>query len=117
MLFLAVLNVVFGWSILTTPEGFTHINLVLSQTAWAWWWIGMAPVNLVGAFVARDRMFFALSGFLKTAWAAAWLGAYFEGFPRAWVSAAIWGSFAAVVLLISTWPEVHTFRPQGGKRG
>jgi hypothetical protein len=106
LLFLALVDLLYGYSQLTTP---TSIVEVFSSTTWGWIWIGIGVVLTAGAFVHRDRAAFGLAAFIKAAWAGMWVDVWISDahVPRAWVSVVIWGAFAGVVLVVSTWPEVH----------
>lgn len=109
LLFLGLLDILYGWSMLVTPltPGIA-LHLVLPIEAWGWVWIGTGIFLIPGAFMRADRFFFAAASFLKAAWAGAWVSVWWQDplIPRAWVSVAIWAAFAGVVLVVSTWPEV-----------
>lgn len=113
---LGFLDFVIGWSLLTPtaiPTGrvLQSYAFALRLTGGRWWplaipWLAVGLVDLVQAFWRRDMAAFAASIGLKLWWAfllgASWLvyGAY-----RGWVNTIIWVTFAAVVSIISGWPE------------
>lgn len=112
LLFLALLDVLYGYSLIATPPSAVHLDLILSLAAWGWVWLSAGCLLAAGAFVRRDRIFFAIASMLKTAWAGAWAVVWIKDpIPRAWVSVAIWAAFAAIVLVVSTWPEVFPLKP------
>lgn len=108
LLFLALLDVLYGYSLLVTPPQGPGLHLVLSLDVWGWCWVATGIALLLGAFVKRDRVFFALAAFIKSAWAGAWVSVWVadDFYPRAWVSVLIWAAFAAAVLVVASWPEV-----------
>lgn len=108
LLFLALLDVLYGWSMLVTPLPGAGLHLILPITAWGWVWIGTGIYLTLGAFIRRDRSFFGAAAFLKAAWAGAWVSVWLSDplIPRAWVSVTIWAAFAGVVLVVASWPEV-----------
>jgi hypothetical protein len=114
LLFLALLDILYGWSLLASPPLALGLplHLILPQMSWAWLWISTGLFLVPGAFLKADRLFFALAAFLKAAWAGAWVDVWLSDafFPRAWVSVVIWGAFAGVVVVIATWPEVRTIK-------
>jgi hypothetical protein len=73
---------------------------------WAWLWLAVAVACLVGAFCEMDRVAFGAAIGIKIVWASGFLAAWiFYDAQRAWLSAATWGVVAALVLVISGWPE------------
>lgn len=119
LLFLALLDLLYGYSLLAAPisgggDG-EPLLLVLPGVAWGWCWLGTGAALAVGAFTRRDRLYFALASFLMAAWAGAWAAAWLshndDASSRSWATVVIWGAFAGVVLVISTWPEVKPLSP------
>jgi len=110
LLFLALLDVLYGYSLWVTPPFQQIYNLSLSWTAWGAIWVSAGVILLIGAFVRDDRVPFAVASSIKAAWAAVWFKIWVltpHVLPRAWVSVVIWLSFSALVGVISTWPEGH----------
>lgn len=119
LLFLTLLDVLYGVSILQVPGALSRLHLVLSATGWGWWWIGTGVICCPAAFVRRDRLAFSLAAFLKAAWAGAWVDVWISDdfVPRAWVSVVIWLAFAMIVLVVSSWPEVRSPHQKGDDCG
>lgn len=115
LLFLALLDFLYGWSILNSPAIASKLHLLVPYQAWGWGWTVTGALLAAGAFLKRDRLFFGWSAFMKAAFAGAWVDVWMNDpqVPRAWISAVIWGAFAALVLVVSGWPEVH---PLGTER-
>jgi hypothetical protein len=113
LLFLALVDIIVGLSIMWQPETFPGLGRALPITVWQWWWLGTGIVLIPGAFMVRDRVFFALAAFLKAAWSARWVWIWVSvpQIPRPWVSVVVWGAFAGIVLVIASWPEVTVIRP------
>lgn len=111
LLFLSLVDLLYGYSQIANP---TEIVEVVSHTTWGWLWIGVGIALFIGAWVRRDRAAFGLAAFIKAAWAGMWVDVWFSDaiVPRAWVSVVIWGAFAAVVMVVATWPEVRMFHPE-----
>lgn len=106
LLFLAVLDVLFGYSLIVAPEAFRAVSLFLPYPVWGWIWIGVGAVCAVSSVLVRDRAAFTLAAAIKASWAAVmtevWLNA---GVPLGWRSVVFWAVFAVTVLIISSWPE------------
>ncbi|WP_435233377.1 hypothetical protein [Micromonospora aurantiaca (nom. illeg.)] len=69
-------------------------------------WAGVAVVCAVGAFRKPDRLAFAAAIGIKVLWCSLYVCGWLLGqVPDGWVSAAVWGGFAAVVGLVAGWPE------------
>jgi hypothetical protein len=106
LIFLALLDLLFGYSLLTPagPQG--EVDLYLPEDAWAWIWIGVGVVCLFSAFVKSDRIAFTLAATLLIMWsglmAIIW---HVDRIPRGWVSAVIFFAFGIVCLIVSSWPE------------
>lgn len=107
LLFLSLVDLLYGYSQLVNPMAVVR---VFSHDGWGWLWIGVGVVLFAGAWVRKDRAAFGLAAFIKALWAGMWVDVWISDVlvPRAWVSVAIWTGFAAIVCLVSTWPEVTT---------
>lgn len=105
--FLAMLDLIYGYSLITLPVFYRDIDLLLPVSVWAWIWIASGVNCLTGAFISDDRLPFAVASLVKTFWgmlyAYLWLSS--SPVPRPWASAAIWLTFAGIVIMISGWPE------------
>lgn len=112
LLFLATLDILYAGSLAHPPKEaarsstVTFVDGVAPLWAWAALWAAVGVVCAVGAFARRDRWAFAAAMTLKVLWGTTFLlGWALLHLDRGWVSAAIFLPFAAVVLLIATWPE------------
>lgn len=106
LLFLALLDFTYGYSLFTTSAPLKVLDLLLPWEAWAGIWVGVGAVCLAGAFVRRDRIAFALAAGIKGAWGLLYLDLWaVQHVPRAWVAVPIWLAFSATVLLVAGWPE------------
>lgn len=106
--FLSLLDVLYGYSILTVPTSPPRLHLLIPYWSWGYVWLAAGIVLFPGIWVRRDRFFYAVAAFMKAAWAGAWVDVWVNdsSVARAWVSVLIWAAFAALVLVVSTWPEV-----------
>lgn len=100
---LGLFDVFFGMFLIT--GGKLQFSLELSTLAWGWIWAGVGAFLVIGAFVAKDAVFFAVAVFLKVAWALEYIRLAFVFDTRNWTRAAYWVMFAALVLVASAWPE------------
>jgi len=107
LLFLSLLDFLYGYSLFSTARQGSHLDLILSLTAWGVIWVAVGAVLLVGSFVKKDQIPYGLAATIKAAWACAWvkMWLFFHAMPLAWVSVVIWSAFSAIVVIVSTWPE------------
>lgn len=107
LLFLAVLDLAYGWSLwVAPPRQQASADLVLGWHAWGAIWAAAGIVCAAGAPLRRDRFAYTTAAALKAAWASVAVRLWLFGHdPRAWVGALIWIAFGATVLVISSWPE------------
>lgn len=106
LLFLAVLDLCYGYYLLAAPAPQRHLDLLLPWQAWALAWAVAGAACLTGAFTARDWPSFTAAVVIKAAWAAVQCDAWLvQGAALGWISAVIWGCFALTVLVVSSWPD------------
>lgn len=107
--FLALLDAAYGYSLLeTTPAQQRTLDLLLPWQAWGIIWLATGAVCAAGMMLrtGADRLAFAAAAALKVCWGAVFIRVWlYDHLPRGWVTVAIWLAFAAVVLLVSSWPE------------
>ena len=73
---------------------------------WAALWAVAGLVLITGAFCVRDTLAFGTAMALKCLWALLYLlGWTLHGVDRGWIGAATWTAFAALVYVVSAWPE------------
>lgn len=115
LLFLAMLDFVYGYALLyPTPTAlnstaYQFLISILPLQVWGALWIAVGLLCLIYAFMKRDAVGYGAAVFLKILWATIFfLGWLFAGVERGYLSSVIWGSFAAILILIASWPE----RPQ-----
>lgn len=104
--------VLYGYALLVQPPRDTRgIQLLLDLMplrAWAWTWIAAGVTAIVSACwpPGQDWPGYPAVYFVVAPWAlgslASW-GLYDN--PRGWVSAAIWGAFCGVAVVVAEWPE------------
>jgi hypothetical protein len=91
---------------------YQFLALVLPLWAWAILWGVVGAICAICAFRRHDQPGFAAAMGLKVLWGTVYLGGWlFVGLERGYVAAVIWLAFAALVGLLSTWPEP----PRGGE--
>ena len=107
--FLALLDAAYGYSLLETAAAQRRqLDLLLPWQAWGIIWLSTGAACAAGMMLrtGADRAAFAAAAVLKTCWAAVFVRVWLlDHVPRGWVSVVIWLAFAAVVLLVSSWPE------------
>jgi len=111
LLFLALLDFVYAFALyFPGAAAITPIYLYLSNTAplevFATLWAIVGVLCSIYAFRKEDAPAFAAAIFIKASWAVIFLlGWLFADVDRGYLTGAVWGAFAAVVGLISTWPD------------
>lgn len=112
LLFFALLDFTYCYYLLSPTEtlrrspSFQWLGEIMPLSWWAALWGGVGAVCLICVPRRRDGVAFAAAIALKVLWASVYLGGWFlAGLERAYISAAVWGAFAALVGLIATWPE------------
>jgi hypothetical protein len=109
LLFLSLLDLLYGYALWVTPEG--NLDGILPFHVWSVIWAAMGVVALVGAFLKKDRIPFGLAAAVKASWATVWLKIWaFNSIPLAWTNVVIWSSFSGLVVIVSTWPEARRHR-------
>jgi hypothetical protein len=115
--FLALLDILYGYSILAEPGLVGNYDLGLTVQSWGLVWLATGIVLLTGIATRHDRVHFGLAAALKAAWAMIWFKLWlFEHTPRGWVPVVIWAAFAAVVVVVSSWPEMRKLDSITGDR-
>ena len=107
LLFLSILDVVYGTAILqiSNHSPLAHLFTISTQAVGIVW-IVVGVYLLTGVFVRNDRFQFAVAAMLKSIWCLEFIHIWIDNrIPNAWQSVAVWGAFAAVTILISFWPE------------
>lgn len=126
LLVFAFVDVIIGWSLIDPSTQAQTAALpvyratveVAPLSVWGWTWIAVAAVCVAGAVARSDWFAFAAAIGIKLVWAGCFIASWLVfGAPRGWLGAATWGVVAALVYLISGWPEplrlLHPVR--GGK--
>lgn len=109
LIFLGIFDVIYGWSMFAVGGATgraAEITLWLPWQAWGTIWIAVGVFLIIGAFFHHDRAHYAVATAAKFIWAAFWFTAWnYDHIPRGWVSAVVWLTFAALVFVVSYWPE------------
>jgi len=104
---LAAVDVCYGTALLAGhTAAATAAVMVMPLHLWGWVWIGAAAVLAAGVPLTDDRWHYGFAALFKTFWALLiawhWLAHREHG---GWGAAMAWLGLAALVLLISGWPE------------
>lgn len=106
LLFLALLDFAYGYSLIAAPPQERVFDLLLPWAVWGWIWVGTGAVLFAGSLVIRDRIAYSLAALLKVVWAGVFAEVWLvQNLPRGFVSVVVWAAFALTVILISGWPE------------
>jgi hypothetical protein len=116
LLVFAFVDVVIGWSLLdgqgraqaAALPTYRAFREVAPLTFWGGAWLAAAVVCAVWAFRRDDWPGFTVAIGIKLVWAAGFLTSWLAwDAPRGWLGAATWGVIAALVYLISGWPDIE----------
>lgn len=110
LLFLAGLDVVIAISFFApaypVPDATAYVSHLAPLWAWGTLWAVCAGLCAVNAFLRMDRIGFAAAMAIKVLWGLCLVGGAVTGhIPRGLFAAAVWLTFAALVWVLSTWPE------------
>ncbi len=112
LLFLALVDVVYAYSLLAVPPetraspGVVFLDALLPLPVWATIWAAVSVLCMVQAFMRADRFAFAASSLLKVLWGTVHLLGWALGaVPRGYVSAVVFLGFAGFVQVIAGWKE------------
>jgi len=106
LVFLAILDGAYGYSLLATTAPQRAYNLLLPWEVWGGIWCATALVCISGVLARKDRIQFTAAAALKGAWGLLFVDIWLvQDIPRSWVSVVVWLAFAAAVLLVAGWPE------------
>jgi hypothetical protein len=112
LLVFAVIDAIIGWSLLDPSvqparvPAYRVTAAVAPFAVWGWLWIAVGLTCLGYAFVRTDRAGFAAAVSVKLVWSSCFFAtSLFYGVPRAWLGGVTWGLVAALVFVISGWPE------------
>lgn len=113
LLFLGVLDVIYAYSLAhPTAESihsqtYMYLASIGGLNLWAILWAITGLLALFYAFRRNDAPAYTACTAIKILWAVIFfLGWLFAGVERGYLSTAIWGSFAGIIWMISSWPEV-----------
>lgn len=106
----------FGWSYIVEGSSpsrratFEWLPDVIPMSALSWPWFTAALIAVISAFrytpPRTDRFGFMALALAPLVWACMFLFSYFAGYaPTGWISTIIYGGFAAIVILVSSWPN------------
>jgi hypothetical protein len=114
LLAFAFLDGVVGWSLLDSQgqvqvraaPAYRVIVGVAPLPVWAWLWLAVGALAAVQAFTRFGRLGYTATMGIKVLWALGFAGsALAYRAPRAWLAAATWAVFAALVAVCSGWQE------------
>lgn len=104
--FLAILDISVGYSLLALSPSQRVVDLSFPYPVWGCLWLVTGVICAVQSMMSKDRPAFTLAAFLKASWAMVYARFVIAGtLPGAWISLIIWLTFAATVMMISSWPE------------
>lgn len=112
LLFFAFLDMYYGVSLLAptkearSSSAMMWVASILPLWVWSLGWFLVAALCMVDAFRQHDRIAFSAAMGIKMLWAGIYVGAQLAGvLERGFAGAAIWLALAALVGLLSSWPE------------
>lgn len=109
LLFLSLLDFFFASSLIWDEGIYSHYHFILPLHLWTAIWLIVGILLFIGAFFRKDRFFYAIAALLKAMWAAGWVDVMLHNdVSRGWAQVLVWSAFAGLVLIVSSWPEVHS---------
>src|SRR3954454_4421362 len=86
----------------------TYPYRFISWDVWGYVWIATGITALIGAFRIHDRVSFMASTIISGLWTVRWFVVSIRD-PHAsvWSTALTWVVITGIILIVSTWPEVH----------
>lgn len=112
LLFLALVDLIYSSALAGAPPqaarsaSYVFLATLLPLWAWALPWAFVGALCGLQAFRARDQMAFASASALSVGWAVLHLAGWALGMiDRGFVTAVVWGGFAAFIQVIAGWPE------------
>lgn len=115
--FLVMLDLLYGYSMNTEPGYLAWVDLGLSIHTWSLIWIAVGVILLTGISAKRDKFHYTIAVMLKVFWSAVFFRTWLTGgYDRGWVVGLIWGGFAALLFIISSWPECFVHKEPLEKR-
>ena len=107
LLFLALLDLLYPIGLAGQPSpARAGYELIAPWPYWAFLWAATGMVCLVQAFARRDRVGYAAAVAMKVSWGSLGLVSWVAGAnPRGWLTGLVWLALAALIAVISTWPE------------
>jgi hypothetical protein len=116
LLFLTILDVTLAYSVsqplplgLSAALFYKPFIAIMPLAWWSLWWLGTGVLCAVAAFIPKIRpSVFGFAALIKAGWAGGYLLGWANNYPaysRGYQTAAIFGSFALIVLLVSGWRE------------
>ena len=106
---LALAFIFYGVSIIRQPEAYAAFPYrYVSWNMWGYIWISTGTATMIGAFRRIDRVAFAIASVVSLLWSVRWFYISMH-LPHAnlWPVGMTWTVITGIILIISTWPEVH----------
>lgn len=87
----------------------------ISWDEWGYVWIATGITAFVGAFRRHDRISFTVATIISALWTVRWVSVSFmDRNASIWSTALTWLVITGIIVIISTWPEVHIEFKQDG---
>jgi hypothetical protein len=111
--FLALLDGLYGYSILSDTASLTPYHLWLKPAVWGVVWLGTGVFLATGVPMKHDRFHYSVASILFAGWTSAMVNVWItQDTPRIWVDVVLFAAFAALVVVVSSWPELRRL-PEG----
>ena len=109
LLLLGSAFIFYGIGVLAQPYAYDiYPYKIIPWETWGYMWIGAGFISLFGAFRRLDRTSFTVATTASALWSIRWFNAAFK-MPHAglWATGFTWAVITGLILIVSTWPEVH----------
>lgn len=109
LLLLGLAFIFYGVSVIRQPYAYAIYPYgLVPWDVFGYFWIGSGLTSFIGAFQKVDRWSFLIATIISAGWSIRWFYVSFH-LPHTdlWSTGLTWTVITGIILIISTWPEVH----------
>lgn len=109
LLLLGLAFVFYGVSVIRQPGAYAiYPYRFIPWDVWGWIWVGTGITSFIGVPRVLDRSSFLIATTVSALWSIRWFYVA-HSLPHAnlWSTGLTWAVITGIILIVSTWPEVH----------